>query len=310
MKDEYENKEGEELVLRGELIMKKKIFEEKYKNKFSNSRNLVAGIINKKTLDKELLKDIDFVIYEVIKPELKPSKQLELLEKNKLNTVKYEINKDISNKYLSEILLNHREDYEYTIDGIVCTNDEIYKRESKNPDHAFAFKLVLSDQEAEAKVIDVLWTASKDGILKPRIKIEPIKIGNVNINYATGFNAKFIKDNKIGVGAIVRIIRSGDVIPYIKEVRKGVDEVLFPDEDYEWNETNVDIILKNKKGNKEIELKQITKFFKDLNVEGLGEKNIKKIIESGGDTIEKILEYTIEDFKKVENFKEKMATKV
>ena len=90
------------------------------------------------------------------------------------------------------MLINLRESYEYMIDGIVCTNDDIYKRESKNPDHAFAFKLVLSEQEAEAKVIDVLWTASKDGILKPRIKIEPIKIGNVNINYATGFNAKFI----------------------------------------------------------------------------------------------------------------------
>ena len=41
------------------------------------------------------------------------------------------------------------------------------------PDHAFAFKMVLSDQKAEAKVLDVLWTPSKDGYLKPRVQIEP-----------------------------------------------------------------------------------------------------------------------------------------
>ena len=75
--------------------------------------------------------------------------------------------------------------------------------------------MVLSDQSAEAKVLDVLWSASKDGFLKPRVKIEEVNIGGAKINYATGFNAKFIQDNKIGLGAVIKIIRSGDVIPKI-----------------------------------------------------------------------------------------------
>jgi hypothetical protein len=47
---------------------------------------------------------------------------------------------------------------------------------------------------AEAKVVDVIWTASKSGYLKPRVRIEPIKLGGVTIEYATGFNGKFIED--------------------------------------------------------------------------------------------------------------------
>ena len=36
--------------------------------------------------------------------------------------------------------------------------------------------MVLFDQVIEAKVVDVIWSASKDGYLKPRVRIEPVKI--------------------------------------------------------------------------------------------------------------------------------------
>ena len=96
---------------------------------------------------------------------------------------------------LSEVLVMWRDTYEYEIDGVIVNHNKIYPRKSGNPDHAFAFKMILSDQMAEAKVVDVIWTPSKDGYLKPRVRIEPIVLGGVKIEYATGFNAKFIKDN-------------------------------------------------------------------------------------------------------------------
>ena len=60
--------------------------------------------------------------------------------------------------------------------------------------------MVLSDQKAEAKVLEVIWTPSKDGFLKPKVRIEPIDIGGVTIEYATAFNAAFVEKNKIGMG--------------------------------------------------------------------------------------------------------------
>jgi NAD-dependent DNA ligase len=124
----------------------------------------------------------------------------------------------ITNETLSETLQEWRKSSPYEIDGIIVSDDRVYPRMSGNPDHSFAFKMVLSDQVAETHVVDVIWTASKDGYLKPRVQVMPVRVGGVTIQYATGFNAEFIEKNKIGVGAVIQIIRSGDVIPYIQSV--------------------------------------------------------------------------------------------
>tara|TARA_B100001121_G_scaffold41610_1_gene35599 strand:- start:2872 stop:3915 length:1044 start_codon:yes stop_codon:yes gene_type:complete len=170
--------------------------------------------------------------------------------------------------------------------------------------------MVLSDQIAEAKVLDVIWTPSKDGYLKPRVQIEPIVLGGVTIEYATGFNAKFIKDNKIGVGSLIKLIRSGDVIPHIVEVIQSSSEPMMPKDEYVWNSTNVDIMLENKETNETVINKTITGFFKIIGVEGLSTGNIKRIMEAGFNTIPKIIKMTKDDFLKVEGFKDKLATKI
>ena len=206
-----------------------------------------------------------------------------------------------------------RTNYAYEIDGLVCMNDAIYPRPTGNPDYAFAFKMVLSDQVAEAKVVDVIWTPSKDGYLKPRVQIEPIILGGVTIEYATGFNASFIESNKIGVGALIRLIRSGDVIPHITDVIQAADAPLMPDPtttSYEWNDTHVDIILIDKADNQVVKEKNITGFFTHLNVEGLAMGNVKRIMAAGYDTVPKIIAMTIDELLTVEGFKQKMADKI
>ena len=308
------------ITLRGELIIKEKTFEEKYKTQFANSRNFISGIVNRKKLtqvEKEILKDIDFVAYEVIMPQnLKPSEQYnKLVELNtitvkNIQSITYP---ELTNDYLSNKLLDFRANYEYTIDGIICIDDNLHPRESKNPEHAFAFKMMLTDQVLEAKVLDVLWAASKDGLLKPRVQFEPVQIGGVTITYATGINARFIVDNNIGLGALVRLTRSGNVIPKITEVIVPAQKPILPNVDeykYVWNETNVDFVLTNVKADPRVEAKSITKFFKELEVEGLGEANVEKIIASGANSIPKIINASLEDLLKVEGFKEKMATKI
>jgi NAD-dependent DNA ligase len=297
------------IVVRGEFIIPKKVFDEKYKNEFANPRNLVSGIVNSKTLDSKA-KDLHFVTYEVIKPVVKPSEQMEKLKEIKHEVVRNKTITELSNDILSEILMEWRKSYEYEIDGIIICNDEIYERKSGNPDHAFAFKMVLSDQMAEAKVVDVIWTASKDGYLKPRVRIEPIRLAGVTIEYATGFNGKFIEDNKIGLGALIQIIRSGDVIPHIKSVTTPAEHAKMPLVPYAWTATKVDIVLENAGEDITVREKNITAFFVSLEVEGVSSGNVKRIMTAGFDTIAKILKMTKEDFKKVEGFKEKMIEKV
>ena len=299
-----------DITIRGELIMKKTTFLEKYANEFSNSRNLVAGIVNQKKVEADKFKDVDFVAYEVIKPTLKPSEQMSFLEKESVNDVIHETKTDIDNTLLSNILVDWREKYEYTIDGVIVTDDKVYERTDKNPEHGFAFKMVLSDQLAEAKVVNVLWSPSKDGYLKPRIQIEPVVLGGAKIEYATAFNGAFVEDNKLGIGALVKLVRSGDVIPHIMAVVEPADKAKMPDVPYKWNDTHVDIIMEDAEQDETVKEKNIVGFFKGLEVDGLGPGNVKKIMKAGYDTVPKIIAMSEEDYLKVDGFKKKMAEKV
>lgn len=310
-------------VFRGELILKKKIFKEKYSGVYANARNMVAGLVNKKVnasdnVLKEMLEDIDFVVYELVEPNFAPCVQYEVISKfpeiKQVYNMELEI---ITNEILTTILLEIRELYDYETDGIVITNDEAYDRyeELKNPDHAFAFKMALTEQSSEATVTDVLWTPSKDGYMKPRVKISPVQLCGVTIEYATGFNAKYICDNKIGVGTVIEIIRSGEVIPYINKIIKpsATPKMPEPMSNYEWNDTNVDLILKEElKGeNKDVMERQIVGFFKKINVDELRNGNVRKILNYDGNaSIESVCNMTKEDFKKIPGFQEKMASKV
>ena len=296
-------------VVRGELIMPRVVFDEKYKSKFANPRNLVSGIVNSKTIDDKT-SDLHFVAYEVIRPSLRPSEQLQTLIDLGHEVVQHKSVDALTNEKLSELLMDWRTNYEYEIDGVIVTDDNIYLRKEGNPDHAFAFKMVISDQVAEAKVVDVIWTPSKSGYLKPRVRIEPVRLGGVTIEYATGFNGKFIESNKIGVGAVIQIIRSGDVIPYIKSVTVQAEMAKMPTVHYHWTETNVDIVLDNMEDDETVQTKNITDFFTGLEVDGLGGGNVKKIMNAGYSTVPVILKMTKDDFAKVEGFKTKMVNKI
>ena len=297
------------IVVRGEFIMAKSTFTSKYASRFANGRNLVAGVVNSVTV-RETVHDVDFVVYEVIIPDLKPSEQMKKIKSTGFITVRNEFKQDITNDELSKYLVDWRQNYDYEIDGVIVTNDKIYKRSSGNPDHSFAFKMVLSEQMAETKVLDVEWNASKDGYLKPRVRVEPIHLSGVKIEYATGFNGAFIDKNKIGVGAVIQIIRSGDVIPYIRDVITPSEYPLMPSVSYVWNEKHVDVLLENKDDDETVRNKNIAGFFKGIDVDGLGEKNVVKMVDAGFDSVPKIIHMSKEDLLTVDGFKEKMAEKV
>ena len=281
-------------AIRGELIISKKNFET-IKEKMANARNAVSGIINTKNPDKDMLKLIDFVAYWVIEPEFKQSEQLKYIKKKEITMVDYINIKKMTIDFLSEMLSKGRKEYKYEIDGVVVIDDsKIYTQiEGENPDYGFAFKQVLTDQIAETVVVDVLWEISKDGYLKPKIKIETVELLGSEITYATAFNAKYIFDNNIGPGSVIKIIKSGDVIPYIHEILSLSEngKPKMPSIKYKWNETNVDIIAEDldEENMTKIIIKKLLYFFESLDIKFMGEGMITKFVEAGYDDLWKIL---------------------
>ena len=275
---------------------------------------MINGLVNKKSIKNTELKLIDFVAYELVSPWYNISKQYTVLSKLKFNTV---VNKKINNiteESLSEYLKERKKNCEYDIDGIIVVDDNNHVRnKSKNPKYGFAYKDILEDQIAETEVLFVEWNISKDGYIKPRVHLKPVKVAGITIKHVTGNNAKYIKEKGIGKGTKIKIIRSGDVIPKIHKVlvKKTPD---FPDFEFVWNDSQVDIMIDESVNNEDHEydmlVKNLTYFFKKMKIKYVDEAIIRKMIDIDLDSIEKIILAKEEDLLKVEGFKEKMAKKI
>lgn len=299
-----------DIVLRGELIISKKKWE-KYTSQFSNARNMVSGLVNSKKINTDIMKDIDFVTYEIMEPRMRQSEQLKFLQKNKMTHVYYETldKSDLDFEMLDEILLDRREVSEYEIDGIIIMDDSLHDYNAEgNPDFAFAFKDASEKQTADVIVKDVEWNVSKDGYLKPKLVLEPTKLSGVIISNATAFNAKYIVDNKIGPSSVVKIIRSGDVIPHVLEVIKTA-KVKMPSVEYKWNETNVDLIATGSKSDEQI-IKELTFFAEKMDIMNLSEGIITNFVENDIDDIFKIINVSKNTLAELPSFKDKMVNKI
>lgn len=300
------------MAVRGELIISRDNWE-KIKSYGSNARNVVAGAIHSKIINNDIIKHIEFVAYDLLFPRLSLSDSYKLLASHGIKTVKYIEVADISLEILSNLLQKWRKESLYDIDGIVIVHDEIHNLISgKNPKYSFAFKSILTHEQAEVIVTDIEWNISKDRYLKPIIKFNEVVISGVKIKQATGFNAKYIESNKIGPGSRIIIIRSGDVIPHVLKVLTPSASGLpkMPDNDYIWNDTNIDIILSDNKKNREQDIKTFMYFMKTLNISYIGEGIITKIYDNGFDTLSKIINIKESDLLKIEGFKEKNANKI
>jgi len=219
--------------VRAEIIIKIDNFPKMAQHKtragvpYKNPRNMVAGLMNSSTNPEGVYQYIDCVAYELLDDVCDKAEQIEILEQCGFLTpyTMVKIGRFLDDTRLTDYLNDRRSLTEYEIDGIVLdVNSQKLRakinptKDTLNPEYAVKFKVADASNMAVARVINVEWNISKDGFLKPRVQIEPIELKGVTIQYATGFNARFIYDNKIGPGAKVRISRMGDVIPNIIDV--------------------------------------------------------------------------------------------
>jgi DNA ligase (NAD+) len=323
-----------EFAIRGELILSKddwKNIKTKYPE-LSNDRNTVAGTLNAKSPNYDILKKIRFVAYEWITAKtldgdkleelgsFKPSEYFEFMHKLGLEVAEHKIikSKDVSLESLSNFLEERRNIGKYVIDGIVVIQNEVHERdETGNPKYSFAFKSLATQEQAEVTVIDIEWNISKDGLLKPLVLFPPIELDGVIMRKATGKNAKFIEDNVIGIGAKIVITRAGGVIPDILKVTKIADSGKpgFPnDVNFVWNDNHVEIMVNAEDADDEIldawDLKRLVYFFVTLETDGVSEGVISRLFEAGFDSVKKIINIKVEDLLEIEGFKQRSSQKV
>ncbi len=154
-----------------------------------------------------------------------------------------------------------------------------------------------------------------DGYLKPKVQINPINLVGVTINYATAFHAKFVEENKLGPGSIIKIIRSGDVIPHIMEVIKPStsNKPKMPDTEYIWDKNHVNIIVKNINKSEylnTIKAKKMDYFFSVLDVKNISLGILTKLVDNGYDNIIDILSADKKELEKIDGIGKKLIEKI
>lgn len=116
----------------------------------------------------------------------------------------------------------------YWIDGAVIKTDEKsiqeeYGYTAKFPKHAAAYKYPPEQKDATVLSIDV--QVGRTGVLTPVANLSPVQLCGTTVSRATLHNQAFIDEMGIGVGAVVKVIKSGEIIPRVIGVTKPGPEV-------------------------------------------------------------------------------------
>jgi len=280
-----------ETYIRGEIIISKPDWNLQT-NIGSNARNVVMGIMNRKEVT-EGIKFCRFMAYEYISSEqLGISGQFKKLEDLNLDTPIHKIYKSdgVTEKTLPNILDEYKESSDYEIDGIIIQDDIYYKRNTEgNPTYAKAFKMEKYNESGISTIKEIDWTITKNGTLKPVIHIEPIHLKDVVIQKVYAYNAKYIKENQLGKGSTIEIVRSGDVIPKVKQIIKTSFDINidFPKK-YIWNTNQVDIKVEDL-NSREVITSQLGYFFKTIKIEFCKTSTINKLYDMNCRTVGDII---------------------
>lgn len=299
----------------GEVMIPKQVFIDKFSADFANPRNLVAGLLNSKTVS-ESLKDCQYIKYGAVCNTIFDTKQEVLNELNKGQKIKVQYYicelADLSEGLLIELF--HKFSTEFEIDGLIIEVNDLSlqnklgrETSSNNPVWARAFKHPSFEQSAETDVIGISWNISKQGLLKPILHITPVKLDGVTVSNVTGNNARFVKDLGLGVGAKVVVKRSGMVIPIIADVITPVEFVQPTIEGVEvdWNEAGIELITLTETDDQK--LKKIVAFFEILEADNVSEGVITQLWEAGYKTIKDILTLRTSDLEKIDRFGKRKA---
>lgn len=228
--------------VRCEAVIEKRIFAEKYarlpelteeenNKRFSNERNYVAGLLNNDEATLEQISEIHLIPVEM--HEVLSNGKIVYWDINSIENWGFTHYKDL---YLSyepismskekfERVFKEYEDFKhnespYRLDGMVAkinsSQRDYIGETTHHPKWALAIKFKPENASTSVKGLEI--KMGKTGNFTPVILLEPVELDGSIVSKTSGYNYKYIIDNKIGVGAIVTLVKSGDIIPQITSV--------------------------------------------------------------------------------------------
>lgn len=275
----------------GEIVVSKKYFSQHLSEFFENTRNFQASVVKEKELEEhaaKAIKDEAAVFFPFAELPTWTGSCEGLMDD-------YDA---IVEKIWTAV--------DYDVDGVIfeITDDEIKKyMGATNHHHRWQIALKSNDESAEVVVESVIPQTSRNGKITPVAQFAPTRLSGAEISRATAHNYGMVKEKGIGKGALIRLVRSGLVIPKIDEVIEPVTPD-YPEQCpschsmLEWVDDNL-FCLNSANCKDQIE-KTIIHFFDTLsNNDGLGAATISTLNEHAVSSIYQVYQ--------LENDAEKLA---
>lgn len=217
-------------IITGELLITKQLFMEKYSSEvggdYENPRNFVGGLVKKNDLSSEIINDLSFV---PCTDGINPLRFVKLHNRFiwlPANNISIEMLTGYFNAFKSE-------SFPFLCDGLVIGFSEpnnIRRVKDNYPLNMIAIKFPAPKVQTE--VIGFDWTQKKSGKLTPRLMLKPVKLDGSTVSFANGYNIERVIENGIGVGSIVEIMKSGDIIPIVVKTIKRSTNIEYPKCEY------------------------------------------------------------------------------
>ena len=298
---EYVEVRGEVVIFKADFEKLNQIQTEKGEKLFANPRNLAAGSIRQ--LDPRIAssRPLRFMAYDLVTPNLETHQlAYQRIRAYGFQTSMQDQTFDSLDQVLEEIhhLGQIRESLPFGTDGVVIKiNDrKIYQSLGiigKTPRGAVAYKYPA--EEATTKVRDIVISIGRTGAATPVAIFDPVEVAGSVVRHATLHNADEISRLDLRIGDTVIIYKAGDIIPQIKEVLTSLRPDNLPIFDYEealksqypeleFERPVGEVVYRVKGLDSRLILKRGVEYYASkpaLNIEGLGEKNVNLLVDSG-----------------------------
>lgn len=291
------------LEVRGEVYIGLEDFKrmnQEAEQPFSNPRNAAAGSLRQLDAKISAQRPLKYLVYGIgFCSERFASSQIELLRRlsslgfrtDSLSRIARNM-QGLESFYAEQ--LQSRDKLEYAADGVVYKINDL-KLQARlgvvggRPRGAIAHKFPAA--LFKTRVLDIVPQVGRTGVLTPVAHLEPAIVAGVTVSRASLHNYCEIFRKDIRIGDLVELQRSGDVIPQICSVDLTQRPAWATNLQKPTNcpscraevkeESAVAIFCTNQFHCTAQRLERIVHFVRAVNIEGLGEENIKAFVNLG-----------------------------
>ena len=236
------------LVVRGEVYMSRKVFEDHNLRReaegqplFANPRNAAAGSLRQ--LDPKIARErkLDIFVFNLQEGSLYADGReclthTESLDRlTELGFVTLPERKSLTADDIPAFVRHlgeYRTEAAFDMDGAVVKVDDLAARKivgegTSTPKWAVAFK--YPPEEKRTKLISIDIQVGRTGVLTPAANLAPVRLAGTTVSRATLHNIDLIREKDIRIGDTVVVRKAGEIIPEItesvKNERDGTEQI-------------------------------------------------------------------------------------